>query len=322
MIYPKISIMIPAYNQESYIRKAIESALNISYPNLEIVLSDDKSTDNTFKIAKEYEKDSRFKAYRNSTNLGRVKNYHHLLYDLVSGDWVINCDGDDYLLESDFFIKAMEMYKNNNQIVLFSSNRFRFIESQNSLISQDSYGIGEELDGTQLFMNYFKYDHGLFHITSLYNREEALKANFYSTDIISSDIDSLLRIIIGKKVQHIDLPTAVWREHEENISGSIDVQKRVDNLKLITEVFKYHCSIKSLPLNLLVKWKRENLKLRVVRVGNKFLTNIQFKNFWKFISEVYKMEPSIVISALFYPKLFFTILFPFRKLIMNKIKRI
>lgn len=58
-----ISVIVPVYNAESYLHQCIDSILNQSYQNIECVLVDDGSTDNSYKICKEYqEKDARVKA--------------------------------------------------------------------------------------------------------------------------------------------------------------------------------------------------------------------------------------------------------------------
>ncbi len=54
MNFPKVSIMIPTYNQQKYIVRAIESALSQDYPNMEIVISDDNSPDETQAIVENY----------------------------------------------------------------------------------------------------------------------------------------------------------------------------------------------------------------------------------------------------------------------------
>lgn len=314
--------MIPTYNQEKYIRKNIESVLSITYPNLEVVLSDDCSTDNTFLIAQEYENDPRFRAYRCKENLGRVKNYNHTLNNLVTGEWVLNCDGDDYLLESDYYINAMEIAQNNKDITIFSANRYKLKENTQKLYLQETYGSEGELDGTNFFKNYYKYNHGLLHITSLYRREDAIRANFYTTDIISSDIDSLLRIIIGKKIYHFDKVTAVWRDHDENVSKSIDALKRAKNLEMIQSLYNYHITINSLTKEELIKWKKVFYKNRIIRNSNRFLSGFNYSILFKFLKEIDRQEKGVTKSSILSPRFILTFIFPFRIKLTNLIKRV
>ncbi|MGC8706738.1 MAG: glycosyltransferase family 2 protein, partial [Desulfurella sp.] len=88
---PKVTIAIPAYNQAKYIKQAIDSALNQDYPNLEVIVSDDASLDDTRQIVKEYN-DKRLKYYRNEKNIGRVANHRKLLYEYATGEYVLNLD--------------------------------------------------------------------------------------------------------------------------------------------------------------------------------------------------------------------------------------
>src|SRR5665213_3428416 len=98
---PKISITIPTYNQDKFIAKAVESALKQDYLNLEIIISDDCSSDKTEAVIERYCGDNRLKYFKNARNLGRVPNYKKTLYERVTGEWVLNVDGDDYIYEKD-----------------------------------------------------------------------------------------------------------------------------------------------------------------------------------------------------------------------------
>ncbi|TDQ09962.1 glycosyltransferase family 2 protein [Pedobacter metabolipauper] len=73
---PLVSIVIPAYNREKYIQDCVGSALNQTYQNIEVIVTDNCSTDNTWNILIEMaSKDDRLKIYRNETNIGPVRNW-------------------------------------------------------------------------------------------------------------------------------------------------------------------------------------------------------------------------------------------------------
>lgn len=90
-----VSICVPAYNQELYIKEAIDSALNQSYPNIELIIVDDNSEDNTWKNICSYN-DDRIKKYRNDNNIGMINNYRKVL-ELVNGKYFTFLCGDDIL---------------------------------------------------------------------------------------------------------------------------------------------------------------------------------------------------------------------------------
>ena len=93
---PKVSIIIPSYNVENYIAKGIESACAQSERNIEIVVIDDGSTDNTWNIIEDFaEKDSRIKAVHQEN--GGVSSARNHALDIAEGEYVIFLDSDDWL---------------------------------------------------------------------------------------------------------------------------------------------------------------------------------------------------------------------------------
>ena len=92
----KVSIIIPAFNVETYIKRAIESCINQTYTNIEIIIIDDGSTDDTFHIIKKYALiDSRIKVI--SQNNKGVSNARNSGIKNVKGDYVCFLDSDDWL---------------------------------------------------------------------------------------------------------------------------------------------------------------------------------------------------------------------------------
>ncbi|RVT46916.1 glycosyltransferase family 2 protein [Rheinheimera sediminis] len=73
---PLVSILIPVYNRENIITETLESALAQTHDNIEVIVVDNASTDDTWRVIKEFaEKDSRVLAFRNEVNLGPVRNW-------------------------------------------------------------------------------------------------------------------------------------------------------------------------------------------------------------------------------------------------------
>jgi len=93
MFQKKISVVIPVYNAEKYILDAINSILNQTYTNLEIICIDDCSTDNTLKILSSIN-DNRLFLYRNDVNKGVIYT-RSKAYNLCTGDFIANMDADD-----------------------------------------------------------------------------------------------------------------------------------------------------------------------------------------------------------------------------------
>ena len=93
----KVSVIVPAYNAENFISKSLDSIVNQVYKNLEIIIVDDASTDNTRSIIKSYaDKDSRIIPFYQSVNKG-VSAARNVALRAASGDYVMFVDSDDEL---------------------------------------------------------------------------------------------------------------------------------------------------------------------------------------------------------------------------------
>ncbi|WP_309472836.1 glycosyltransferase family 2 protein [Nostoc sp. ATCC 53789] len=94
MINPKVSVIIPAYNTEAYIAKSIESALEQTLNDIEVIIVDDGSSDQTVEIAKSFT-DQRIKLIVNQENLGASVARNRALR-AARGEWVAVLDSDDW----------------------------------------------------------------------------------------------------------------------------------------------------------------------------------------------------------------------------------
>ena len=94
---PTVSVCIPTYNGEKYLKECLDSVLAQTFDNFEVLIVDDQSTDHTFKIVQEYAKqDGRIRIIQNPNNLGLVRNWNRCL-ELAQGDWIKFIFQDDLL---------------------------------------------------------------------------------------------------------------------------------------------------------------------------------------------------------------------------------
>ena len=132
MEYPKISVILPLYNVEKYITACIESIITQDYPNIEIVVVDDGSTDNSRTVAesllkhsgREYRVISRPNKGVSATRNDGIK--------ACTGEWLVMVDADDIVDKSFVSILYENLDKKNNSCVVFSNYR---------IVGADSIGI-------------------------------------------------------------------------------------------------------------------------------------------------------------------------------------
>lgn len=116
----KISVIIPVYNSEKYIERCLKSVVNQSYKDLEIILIDDGSTDNSSLICKKWEKlDNRVKYFRKENGGPSTARNYGLKH--VSGDYIHFLDSDDWI-DLETYSHCYKLIKNNKypDIVKFS----------------------------------------------------------------------------------------------------------------------------------------------------------------------------------------------------------
>jgi len=112
----KISIGLPVYNGERFLRSKLESILNQSYENFELIISDNASTDNTELICKEFtQMDNRIKYYRHLQNKGATWNFNFVL-EKASCDYFMWTAVDDILLRQ-FIEKNLKIFEYNKNCV-------------------------------------------------------------------------------------------------------------------------------------------------------------------------------------------------------------
>lgn len=116
---PLISVVMPAYNAGKYIVEAIESVLQQTFHDWELIIVDDCSQDNTFSIAQDFSrKDSRIKIYHLNSNSGSAYIPRKRAIELSQSDWIVGLDADDYLEREDLDKLYSRMNETKAEIVL------------------------------------------------------------------------------------------------------------------------------------------------------------------------------------------------------------
>ena len=91
--FPLVSVIVPVYNMDAYLKETLDSILSSDYSNFEVIIMDDGSTDNSLKIAQDYAShDSRVKVY-SQPNAGACAARNHAI-SLAQGEYILPVDSD------------------------------------------------------------------------------------------------------------------------------------------------------------------------------------------------------------------------------------
>ena len=237
---PKVTIMIPTHNQSNYVLRAIDSALMQDYKNLEIIISNDQSTDDSdFMIKKHLEKINcnKIKYIYINNNLGRLKNYYNTLYNHATGDWIINLDGDDFFINNSFISNAINLTFKYPSIVLVFGNYCEYYQDKSLYINIYNKNLSEEISCYEFFDLFATNKITWNHCSILYKRTNAINIGFYWNEISSrNDWESFLRLIVNNNVSFLNQISAAWTQHSNNETKKTSLQKYLNNFELIKGV--------------------------------------------------------------------------------------
>lgn len=127
--HPLLSIIIPFYNRDRYLDRCIQSVLNQSYSNFEIILIDDGSTDNSLVIAESYAKNNKKIVLVHTKHSGTI-NARNMAFKLACGKYIVCVDSDDYI-EQGYFENIYKHIKKHLDIDIIGFNQIKNFENKN-----------------------------------------------------------------------------------------------------------------------------------------------------------------------------------------------
>ncbi|MBD2040290.1 glycosyltransferase family 2 protein [Microcoleus sp. FACHB-672] len=193
---PLISVITAVLNGEEYLEQTIQSVINQSYKNVEYIIINDGSTDNTLNIIKKY--DEQIAYWESQTNSGLYSSWNKGLKH-AKGEWICFLGSDDYFWALDVIEKVVPHL--NKALpdfrVVYGKNNFISIKDESIIMTHGAeWGLVKNN-----FMQTMCIPHpGLFHHKSLFKEYGEFDSSFK----ISGDYDFLLRELTHRDAYHIN----------------------------------------------------------------------------------------------------------------------
>lgn len=214
-----VSIAMTTYNGEKYLKEQIDSILNQSYKNIELVICDDCSTDGTWSILQEYAlKDKRIKIIQNSSNLGFIRNFEQAI-SLSTGDFIALSDQDD-IWECWKIAKSLEALGNHD---LVCTNSLLVDENNISLgyTLKDTLECHSIPDDQDLIYRHLCF-HNFVQGSTMLARAQFLKnikiPEKTSHRIFHDHWYAINATFLGNGVVYINKPSIRYRQHLEQVT--------------------------------------------------------------------------------------------------------
>ena len=205
-----VSVIVNCYNGEKFLKDCINSILNQTHHNLEIIFFDNNSSDKSEKIIKGY-KDKRIKYYKSKKYL-KLYNARNLAIEKANGKFIAFLDTDDWWDEKKLE-KQLDVFSQNKEISFIYTNFFVYNQNTNKKI-QIYKKLLPSGSITQVSLN--KYEIGL--LTVMIKRHVFNIKKFNEDYEIIGDFDFFISISQKYKISSIEEPLAYYRVHSSNFS--------------------------------------------------------------------------------------------------------
>ena len=286
---PKISFIVPVYNTGLYIKKCLDSIINQTFKEeIEIILIDDGSTDNSDELIKEYIENSNSKdlmKYYTKKNEGIAKTRNFGI-DKANGEYIFFVDSDDYIDKET--IKMLKPYIDNDiDIIKFKLQR---IDKNNNILEKVDGPVFAEISGEEAFNKLYSED-VLLDSPCVYVIKKNLftKNNFKFNRTYHEDF-GLIPLIILKAKSFVSIPDYLYYyvQGENSITRNDDYSKTIK--KFEDALYHYDNAIEKIKKMNLNKKSKENAKIFYTNAVILKLYEIKEEDENKFIKEIEKRK--------------------------------
>ncbi|SCN21294.1 Chondroitin polymerase [Clostridium sp. N3C] len=268
-IFPLVSILIPTYNQVNYLKKALESALNQTYYNIEIIIGDDSTNNDVKDFIKPYiDKYNNIRYFRNqrtemdygiSNGINLFKESRGEYINYLFHDDIIHQDKINYMMN--YFIERddISLITSHRQLIDANGNMLNDNHATQRLFSEDKIIDGKEL----MLFCLDNFTNFIGEPTSILFKKSSLKEGFgffngnhYTTNI---DLATCFSALQNGKGVYVSKSLSYFRQHSKQNSNNLEIQAKgvIEWRKLVEDSYQTGLiSSKEEYLKLLAKWIR------------------------------------------------------------------
>lgn len=205
----KISILLPVFNDEKFIKRAVDSVLNNSYSNYELIIVNDGSSDNSIDVINSI-KDERIKVY-NKSNSGLIETLNYGLKK-CNNEIIMRMDGDDEI-EKDKISIQLSNFSNSNSILLGTGGSI--IDNMSKFKSL----VNVPENNISILKKMRKMQPSIIHASIMFYKDAIIKSGSYDEKFsVAEDYELFYRLSRLGELSNIDIPLYKIRKNEENVS--------------------------------------------------------------------------------------------------------
>ncbi|MEH2347704.1 MAG: glycosyltransferase family 2 protein [Nostoc sp.] len=310
---PLVSVIIPTYNRPEYLKQAIASAIQQTYQNIEIIISDNCSEGNTQAIVASFA-DLRIRFWRHEQNVGMLANQQHA-FKMARGKYVASLHDDD-MWNEDFLAKLVPPLEENPELIIAFCDQY--IIDANGIINhagteKNTRDYKRDKLAKGIYQPFYKI--GLIDKSIPTAASCVIRNQFVDWDSIPSEVGGMwdlyltyLCCISGYSAYYYPERLTRYRAHEQTdtmLSGSRDVQAKVRKAKsemFCYQVFMEDASLQQFKTYFQQKWLEANTTLGIGLLRSKQIA-IARPYFWHALTkQKFNARTLVALSLSFTPQ--------------------
>lgn len=233
-----VSIIVPVFNVEDYLRECVDSLICQSYKNIEILLIDDGSTDSSGHICDDYQKrDERIKVFhKKNGGLSDARNYG---IDRIAGSYITFVDSDDYLSEYAIEIMLGVALKCGADLV-FTKNAVRFNDGEKAILANNNLHDGTTIFSKNEILEYSFYQKsnvtgapGKLYASSIFQSGIRFPCGVYFEDLATT----YKFIMLANRIAMVDSPLYAYRMRSNGIIHQKFSEKKLTCIQVTNNLY-------------------------------------------------------------------------------------
>jgi glycosyltransferase involved in cell wall biosynthesis len=226
---PKVSVILTSYNHDKYIHESINSVLNQTFTDFELIILDDASVDESWNIIQSYS-DPRIRAFRNNINKGPVSGVNNAIVEIVSGDYIAIHHSDD-VWALDKLEKQVDFLDANQDVGAV----FTWVQiiDENGEEKENDHFNQENKTRWQWLLRLFVGDNRFNHPSVLIRKQCYQDVGFYRYDLVqTTDAEMWSRVLIKFPIHILQEKLTrhrLFSDHSNTSGSRTDVAIRISN---------------------------------------------------------------------------------------------
>ena len=288
--FPLVSVICLSYNHEAYVVEALNSVINQTYPNLELLIADDCSDDNSIGVIKDWVKNHPEVHFStNEKNLGNTKTFNQLA-KIAKGEFIIDLAADDLLVPNciEKQVTTFQNSKNKNLGIVYG-NLIEIDENGNFL--NNYYNEEDRPESGDIYKMVIGRTTKICSVSSMIKKSVLEKLGYYDEDLAYEDLDLWIRTSRDFEFEYIPEILAKKRIVSDSLSSHFLIENNARAKKLNESTLKI--LVKAYHLN---KTKDEH-KALLGRIRFEMYKLIKVKHF-KLLFKLFLLEIKVRLKSI------------------------